>query len=220
MLAMPPRRTVSIEAGTVSLPGELLVPDDAKAVVVFAHWSGSSRLSPRNAAVADRLNGAALATLLMDLLVPQEAADRARVFDIELLASRLVAAARWVRSRPELAELPLVFFGASTGAAAALLAAAALRDEVAAVVSRGGRPDLAGDALEQVEAPTLLIVGGEDLQVLELNRAAARRMRARTRIIVITGAGHLFEEEGALEQVAELAAAWIVEHLARSPGRP
>lgn len=217
---MPPRRTVSIDAGTVSLPGELLVPDDAKTVVVFAHGSGSSRLSPRNAAVAGRLNGAALATLLMDLLVPQEAADRARVFDIELLASRLVAAARWVRSRPELAELPLAFFGASTGAAAALVAAAAMRDEVAAVVSRGGRPDLAGDALEQVEAPTLLIVGGEDLQVLELNRAAARRMRAETRIIVITGAGHLFEEEGALEQVAELAAAWIVEHLARSPGRP
>jgi putative phosphoribosyl transferase len=220
MFGMPPRRTVSIDAGTVSLPGELLVPAEAKAVVVFAHGSGSSRLSPRNAAVADRLNGAALATLLFDLLVPQEAADRARVFDIELLASRLVAAARWVRSRHELAGLSLAFFGASTGAAAALVAAAALRDEVAAVVSRGGRPDLAGDALEHVGAPTLLIVGGEDVQVLELNRAAARRMRAQKRIIVIPGAGHLFEEEDALEQVAELAAAWIVEHLSRLPGRP
>lgn len=215
---MPSRRTVSIDAGRVSLPGELDVPDEPRAVVVFAHGSGSSRSSPRNLAVAGRLNGAELATLLMDLLLPQEAADRARVFDIELLASRLAAAASCVRSLPELAGLPLAFFGASTGAAAALVAAAAMRDEVAAIVSRGGRPDLAGDALERAQAPILLIVGGEDHQVLELNREAARRMRAVTRIVVVPGAGHLFEEEGALEHVADLAAAWIGEHVARIPG--
>jgi putative phosphoribosyl transferase len=216
---MPLRRAVSIEFGSVVLPGDLVVPDEARAVVVFAHGSGSSRLSPRNVAVADRLNRAGHATLLLDLLTPQEAVDRARVFDIELLATRLVAAAKWVRSRPELAELPLAFFGASTGAAAALVAAAALGDDVAAVVSRGGRPDLAGDALEHVKAPTLLIVGGEDLQVLELNRAAAGRMRAETRIVVIPGAGHLFEEGGALERVAELAADWIAQHLAPTASR-
>lgn len=213
------RRTVSIDAGSVSLSGDLVVPDDARAIVVFAHGSGSSRLSPRNVAVADRLNGAGLATLLLDLLTPREAADRARVFDIELLATRLVAAAGWVRSQPELAERPLAFFGASTGAAAALVAAAALGDDVAAVVSRGGRPDLAGDALKQVRAPTLLIVGGEDPQVLELNRAAARKVRAETRIVVIPGAGHLFEEHGALERVAGLAAEWIAEHLVPAPSR-
>jgi putative phosphoribosyl transferase len=216
---MPLRRTVSIDTGSAVLPGDLVVPDDARAIVVFAHGSGSSRLSPRNAAVADRLNDAGLATLLLDLLVPHEAADRARVFDIGLLASRLVAAARWVRSQPELADSPLALFGASTGAAAALVAAATLRDEVAAVVSRGGRPDLAGDALEHLDAPTLLIVGGEDPQVLELNRAAARRMRAETRVVVIPGAGHLFEEHGALEQVADLAAAWISGHLVRAESR-
>jgi putative phosphoribosyl transferase len=213
------RRTVSIDAGSVSLSGDLVVPDDARAIVVFAHGSGSSRLSPRNVAVADRLNGAGLATLLLDLLTPREAADRARAFDIELLATRLVAAAGWVRSQPELAERPLAFFGASTGAAAALVAAAALGDDVAAVVSRGGRPDLAGDALKQVRAPTLLIVGGEDPQVLELNRAAARKVRAETRIVVIPGAGHLFEEHGALERVAGLAAEWIAEHLVPAPSR-
>ncbi|MEX0743295.1 MAG: dienelactone hydrolase family protein [Actinomycetota bacterium] len=202
------------------MPGDLVVPDDARAIVVFAHGSGSSRLSPRNVAVADRLNGAGLATVLLDLLTPKEAVDRSRVFDIELLANRLVASAAWVRSRPELAELPLAFFGASTGAAAALVAAAVLGDEVAAVVSRGGRPDLVGDALDRVEAPTLLIVGGEDLQVLELNRAAARRKRAETRIIVIPGAGHLFEEHGALERVAELAAEWITEHLTPAASQP
>jgi putative phosphoribosyl transferase len=213
------RRTVSIDAGSVSLSGDLVVPDDARAIVVFAHGSGSSRLSPRNVAVADRLNGAGLATLLLDLLTPREAADRARAFDIELLATRLVAAAGWVRSQPELAERPLAFFGASTGAAAALVAAAALGDDVAAVVSRGGRPDLAGDALKQVRAPTLLIVGGEDPHVLELNRAAARKVRAETRIVVIPGAGHLFEEHGALERVAGLAAEWIAEHLVPAPSR-
>jgi putative phosphoribosyl transferase len=211
---MPPRRTVSIDAGSVVLPGDLVVPDDAGSIVVFAHGSGSSRLSPRNVAVADRLNHAGYATLLLDLLTPQEAVDRALVFDIELLAARLVAAVRWVGIRPELAELPLAFFGASTGGAAALVAAAGLGDDVAAAVSRGGRPDLAGEALERVTAPTLLIVGGEDLQVLELNRAAAGRMRAETRLVVIPGAGHLFEEDGALERVAELAAEWIAEHLA------
>ena len=216
---MPLPRTVPIESGSAMLPGDLAVPEDAGAIVVFAHGSGSSRLSPRNVAVADRLNRAGYATLLLDLLTPREALDRARVFDIELLATRLAGAARWVRSRLEIAELPLVFFGASTGAAAGLVAAAALGDGVAAIVSRGGRPALAGDALERVQAPTLLIVGGEDPDVLELNRVAAGRMRAETRIVVIPGAGHLFEEEGALERVAELAADWITEHLTTTASR-
>jgi putative phosphoribosyl transferase len=216
---MPLPRTVQIESGSATLPGDLAVPEDAGAIVVFAHGSGSSRLSPRNVAVADRLNRAGYATLLLDLLTPREALDRARVFDIELLATRLAGAARWVRSRLEIAELPLAFFGASTGAAAGLVAAAALGDDVAAIVSRGGRPDLAGDALERVQAPTLLIVGGEDPDVLELNRATAGRMRAETRIVVIPGAGHLFEEEGALERVAELAADWITEHLTTTASR-
>lgn len=214
---MTSARPVSIDADTLSLPGDLAVPEPARAVVVFAHGSGSSRKSPRNVAVADRLNAAELATLLFDLLTPEEGEDRARVFDIPLLAERLDAAARWVRRTPELGDLPLGLFGASTGAAAALVAAARL-DRVAAVVSRGGRPDLAGDALERVRAPTLLVVGGEDRDVLELNRAAERRLRVETRIEVVPGAGHLFEEPGALERVSELAASWFSEHVGAGAG--
>lgn len=208
------RRQVSIDVDPVPLPGDLVVPDRSRAVVVFAHGSGSSRHSPRNVAVADRLNRSELATLLFDLLSPDEAEDRALVFDIALLAERLEAAAAWVRDRSGLGDVPLAFFGASTGAAAALVAAARLGNEVSSIVSRGGRPDLAGDGLERVTAPTLLIVGSEDRDVLELNRAASVRLRAETRIEVIPGAGHLFEEPGALDRVAELAARWISATLA------
>lgn len=208
-------RAVSIDAGPVSLPGTLAVPERAGAIVVFAHGSGSSKTSPRNLAVAERLNGSGLATLLFDLLLPEEAESRARVFDIELLASRLEAAARWARTPSGLGDLPLAFFGASTGAAAALVAATRLEAEVSSIVSRGGRPDLAGEALDRVTAPTLLIVGAEDRDVLELNREAERRIRAVTRLEVIPGAGHLFEGPGELETVARLAASWIERNLER-----
>lgn len=212
------RRSVSFTVDPVRLPGDLVIPDRARAVVVFAHGSGSSRSSPRNVAVADRLNGAGLATLLFDLLTPEEAEDRELVFDIELLAARLRAAARWAWRWPALGDLPVAFFGASTGAAAALVTAATLGTRVAAVVSRGGRTDLAGGSLERVAAPTLLIVGGEDRLVLGINRDAQRRMPAETRLEEISGAGHLFEEPGALERVADLAAAWISEHAAGARG--
>jgi putative phosphoribosyl transferase len=204
---------VSVIVDPLGLPGDLVVPDGASAVVAFAHGSGSSRRSPRNVAVAVALNASGLGTLLFDLLSREEGEDRARVFDIGLLAGRLEAAARWVRGRPEARALPLAFFGASTGAAASIVAAGSLREEVAAVVSRGGRPDLAGDALELVTAPTLLIVGGADREVLALNREAQQRMRAETALEVVQGAGHLFEEPGALERVAGLAASWILGHL-------
>jgi putative phosphoribosyl transferase len=207
------RRGVTLAMGSVHLPGDIVVPPDARAIVLFAHGSGSSRRSPRNVAVAERLHEAGLATLLFDLLTEGESVDRALVFDIDLLASRLATAAHWIGRDPGASGLPIAFFGASTGAAAALVAAAEMPGDVAAVVSRGGRPDLAGDALERVTAPTLLIVGGADLQVLDLNREAQGRMRTETRIEVVPGAGHLFEEPGALERVAELAAEWIVGRL-------
>lgn len=206
------RRPVLLSVDPVRLPGDLVVPAGATAVVVFAHGSGSSRRSPRNVAVARRLNAEGLGTLLFDLLTPEESGDRANVFDIGLLSHRLEAAGRWVRRRPGLRDVPVTFFGASTGAAAALVAAAAMSAETLAVVSRGGRPDLAGDALERVAAPTLLVVGGDDVEVLTLNREAMRRLRCEKRLEVIPGATHLFEEPGALERVAELAAAWIARH--------
>jgi putative phosphoribosyl transferase len=208
----PVRRGVTL-SGPVRLPGDLVARPDARAIVLFAHGSGSSRRSPRNVAVADRLHEAGLATLLFDLLSDEESRDRTAVFDIGLLASRLESATAEVRAWAETAGLPIAFFGASTGAAAALVAAAGMPGGVIAVVSRGGRPDLAGEALERVTAPVLLIVGGADLQVLELNREAQRRMRVDTRIEIVPGAGHLFEEPGALERVADLAAGWIVAHL-------
>ncbi len=213
------RRTVSIAVDPVRLPGDLVVPAPARAVVVFAHGSGSSRSSPRNVAVATTLNGSGLATLLFDLLTPGEAEDRARVFDVDLLAARLGAAARWLAQWPALRDVPIAFFGASTGAAAALIAASAFGTGVCAVVSRGGRPDLAGPALERVVAPTLLIVGGADADVLALNREAAARLAGEHRVEVIAGAGHLFEEPGALERVAELAAEWISSRAANASGR-
>ena len=182
-------------------------------MVAFAHGSGSSRRSPRNIEVAERLQVAGLATLLFDLLTDGEAHDRAKVFDIALLARRLEGAVGWLRADPDVRELPIAFFGASTGAAAALVAAAHLGGDVAAVVSRGGRPDLAAEALGVVSAPTLLIVGGADTQVLELNRQARAGMRCETRLEIVPGATHLFEEPGAIERVAELAAAWFVAHV-------
>jgi putative phosphoribosyl transferase len=203
---------VEIESGRVALPGELTVPPDAVGIAVFAHGTGSSRLSPRNVAVARALNERGIATLLFDLLTPAEANDRGNVFDIDLLSDRLEAAVRWAMARQETAGLPVGLFGASTGAAAALVVAARLAPGIAAVVSRGGRPDLAGPALEQVTAPTFLIVGGEDPVVVEVNREALRLLRAEKRLEVIPGAGHLFEEPGALERVAELAADWFLRH--------
>lgn len=196
----------------VALPADLTVPPRAVAVVVFAHGSGSGRLSPRNRLVARLLQEQGLATLLLDLLTPDESADRALVFDVPLLSRRLEAAAAWLRERPEAAGLPLCFFGASTGAAAALWAAAGLGEEVAAVVSRGGRPDLAAERLAGVRAATLLIVGGADTAVLELNRSALELLPGEGSLEIVPGASHLFEEPGALERVAALAAAWFLAH--------
>jgi putative phosphoribosyl transferase len=207
------RREVLIAIDPVRLPGDLLVPPEAVGIVVFAHGSGSSRLSPRNIGVARVLNDAGIGTLLFDLLTDAEAEDRAKVFDITLLARRLEAAAKWFSTWPDIGHLPVGFFGASTGAAAALVAAAHLRADVAAVVSRGGRPDLAGPELGRVSAPTLLIVGGNDVEVLELNREAERQLRCEKHLEVVPGATHLFEEPGALEQVAELAVGWFGKHL-------
>jgi putative phosphoribosyl transferase len=199
----------------VELPGDLTVPGeaDARGVIAFAHGSGSSRLSPRNRQVAGALNEAGFATLLFDLLTPDEEIDRANVFDISLLAGRLVAATQWLRRQPETARMALGYFGASTGSAAALVAAAELRSGVSAVVSRGGRPDLAEPRLGEVLAPVLLIVGGADPAVLELNREAQGRLGSENELAVVPGATHLFEEPGALDRVARLATAWFTRHL-------
>ena len=202
------RSAIEVEVDGLHLPGDLAMPERALGVVVFAHGSGSSRRSPRNIQVGERLHSAGLGTLLFDLLSEDESIDRRKVFDIALLAGRLSEAVRWVvRTAP---GDPVGLFGASTGAAAALMAAV---PEIGAIVSRGGRPDLAGDALERVSSPTLLIVGGRDHQVLELNREAQARMRCETRLEIVPGATHLFEEPGTLERVADLAAAWFVSHL-------
>lgn len=195
----------------LAVPGQLVVPAGARGLVVFAHGSGSSRLSPRNQFVAERLRNAGLGTLLFDLLSDEEARDRANVFDTELLAVRLLVATRWVRRHPACTGLPVGYFGASTGAGAALLAAAE-DPTVGAIVSRGGRPDLAGDRLTAVFAPTLLIVGGADPAVLAINEEAARRLRCEHRLAVVPGATHLFEEPGALDAVADLAAGWFTDH--------
>jgi putative phosphoribosyl transferase len=214
----PPVRDeeVEVEAGPVRLGGHLTVPDAARAVVVFAHGSGSSRHSPRNRYVATVLNDAGLATLLFDLLTPAEESDRANVFDIGLLGQRLAAVTAWVRQLPDVAGLPVGYFGASTGAAAALAAAAAPDAETFAVVSRGGRPDLAGRLLGSVRAPTLLIVGGRDDVVLGLNREAQARLRCPSQLTVIPGATHLFEEPGTLQAAAAAARDWFLEHAPRA----
>ncbi len=210
-------RPIRIPAGPVSLDGDLTLPESAQAVVLFAHGSGSGRYSSRNRYVARELNKGGLATLLMDLLTPEEEAIDTRTarlrFDIPLLAERVADATDWLRQEPHTQHLPIGYFGASTGAAAALVAAARRPDEVGAVVSRGGRPDLAGHALAAVRAPTLLIVGGNDHQVLELNRFALARLRCEKQLIIIPGATHLFEEPGALEEVAKLARDWFQRHL-------
>lgn len=214
---------VTIPETGIELPGTLRLPEEPTGLVIFVHGSGSSRLSLRNRAVAAHLNAAGFATLLFDLLTEREAGDRANVFDIDLLANRLLAARRWVAQAPEIHDLPVGFFGASTGAAAALRAAALAPEGVAAIVSRGGRPDLAGTGLRHVTAPTLLIVGGEDRGVLALNRRAATLLAGPHELAVVPGAGHLFEEPAALEQVARLAAAWFADRFAaarqRSAGR-
>jgi len=200
------------------LAADLQVPDNARGLVIFAHGSGSSRLSPRNRAVADHLNAQGFATLLLDLLTEDEGADRRNVFDIELLAGRLEAAADWIELRPELARLPVGLFGASTGAGAALRAASVLKGRIAAVVSRGGRPDLAGHAaLTAVTAPTLLIVGGEDGPVIDLNRLAFDRLTCRKSLEIVPDAGHLFEEPGTLDEVMRLAADWFAGAFAAPP---
>jgi dienelactone hydrolase len=210
------QQSVAIATAGVTLEADVVVPEPALGVVLFAHGSGSSRHSPRNRRVAQQLQQAGLGTLLMDLLTADEEQvdlrSRELRFNIGLLARRLVGAVDWLADRFG-GELPMGLFGASTGAAAALVAAAERPSQVAAVVSRGGRPDLAGPALDRVSAPTLLIVGGADPQVLTLNRQAAERLAAPHRLEVVPGAGHLFEEPGALEEVARLAGAWFSTHL-------
>lgn len=201
------------------LMGTLVVPRDAKGMVLFAHGSGSGRFSPRNQFVAKVLHDAGIGTLLMDLLGEDEAEDRRRVFDIELLAGRLMGAAFWLSQQPETQNLNIGYFGASTGAAAALVAASQRPELVYAVVSRGGRPDLAGQDLKDVQAPTLLIVGELDREVLELNRLAMAQMHCATELVVVPGATHLFPEPGTLEEVARLASLWFERYLRRPADR-
>jgi dienelactone hydrolase len=210
-------RTISVHVGELTLDGTLGVPADPLGVVLFAHGSGSSRFSPRNRFVARSLRDAGLATLLLDLLsLNEETADRITAehrFNIGMLAERLVEAIDWLSENHDTSDLPVGLFGASTGAGAALVAAAQRPVRIGAIVSRGGRPDLAGDALPDVTAPTLLIVGGRDEVVIDLNERARDHMRADVRLEIVPGATHLFEEPGALERVAELARAWFRQHL-------
>src|SRR5438128_12498206 len=207
---------VRIPAGRAMLDGNLTIIAQAKGLVLFAHGSGSSRHSPRNQSVARTLNQAGLATLLFDLLTPEEESidlyTREHRFNIGLLAERLVHATKWARKQKQTADLRIGYFGSSTGGGAALVAAAELPNEVSAVVSRGGRPDLAGDALPKVKAPTLLIVGGEDHVVIEMNEEARAQMKCECKIDIVPGATHLFEEPGALEKVAKLASDWFSLH--------
>jgi len=211
---------IAVEAAGATVAGRLTVPEQPRGIVVFAHGSGSSRHSPRNRYVAEVLQDAGLATLLFDLLTEAEERERSNVFDIGLLAARLVDVTIWLRSARDAAGLQAGYFGASTGAGAALRAAADPRVDVFAVVSRGGRPDLAGEFLAEVNAPTLLIVGSRDDVVLDLNRQAAAAMSAECQVAVVDGATHLFEEPGTLEQVADLAREWFLDHLAPIPLRP
>ncbi len=214
------REERSIQIPPIGLTGDLVVPVDARAVVLFAHGSGSSRFSSRNRFVAEALHRNGLATLLLDLLTSDEEKADLRTghlrFDIQLLAGRLVQATEWLRDNPETSSFRIGYFGASTGGGAALVAAAEMPESVAAVVSRGGRPDLAGEALDNVKAPTLLIVGGHDQQVIDLNKTALEQLRCEKKLEIIPGATHLFEEAGALEQVARLASDWFQRHLLAS----
>ena len=213
-------REVRVPADAVTLEGNLGIPDDARGIVLFAHGSGSGRHSPRNRYVAEALHEAGLATLLIDLLTPEEEEVDLRTrrlrFDIGLLAERLAGATEWLAQEPDTQNLRIGYFGASTGAGAALVAAVERPEKVGAVVSRGGRPDLAGDALSHVRAPTLLIVGGSDEPVIGMNREAMGKMRAEKELEIVPGASHLFEEPGALEEVARLAAGWFGLHLGRA----
>jgi putative phosphoribosyl transferase len=213
---------ICIQAGRATLPGNLSIPDDARMLVLFAHGSGSSRHSPRNQFVARTLNNAGLATLLFDLLTQEEEAidlhTREHRFNISLLAERLVHATKWATQQQQTRDLRIGYFGSSTGGAAALVGAAELPKDVGAVVSRGGRPDLADGALSKVKAPTLLIVVGEDHVVIDLNEKARAQMRCEVKIDIVPGATHLFEEPGALEQVAKLATDWLLLHAAGTTG--
>ncbi len=207
-----------VEVGPRRLKALLGIPENARGLIIFAHGSGSGRLSPRNNYVADALRQAGLATLLLDLLTEFEERDRTNVFDIPLLASRLVEATEWAAAQPETERLPVGYFGASTGAGAALVAAAAANG-IGAVVSRGGRPDLADEALPLVKAPTLLIVGSLDGPVIDLNRQAAARMKAPKEVVIVPGASHLFEEPGTLDEVVRHATRWFLKHLAGEQGQ-
>ena len=209
-------QTVKITKGEVTLEGTLGLPTSPRGVVVFAHGSGSGRLSPRNNFVARHLQQVGLATLLLDLLTEEEADDRRKVFDIDLLADRLLLAKGWLETEPRTQHLKIGYFGASTGAGAALQAAARELSNVKAVVSRGGRPDLAESYLPSVTAPTLLIVGGHDEPIIEMNQAAYDLLTCEKKLVIVPGATHLFEEPGTLEQVAELAGRWL-QHYLRSP---
>lgn len=206
-------KEIEIKTDSATLGGTLVVPENATGIVIFAHGSGSSRFSPRNQFVASFLRQMGLGTLLMDLLEPGEAEDRNKVFDINLLAERLISATHLLRHNPETAHLLIGYFGASTGAAAALQAAAELGSEVSAVVSRGGRPDLAISALKLVKSPTLLIVGGNDFPIIPLNKQALQELNCPKELVIIPGASHLFEEPGALEEVARLAGNWFSKYM-------
>ena len=216
-MATPAKRLATTQRAVrippLDLEGTLALPHGTRAVVAFAHGSGSSRLSPRNQRVAEALWGLRLGTLLFDLLAESEATDRAKVFDIPLLAERLLVATRWLEKTDDARALAVGYFGASTGAAAALVAAARCERPIGAIVSRGGRPDLAGPVLAQVRSPTLLVVGGRDHAVLEMNRAALAELRCEKELTIVPGATHLFEEPGALEEVTALAGRWFTDHL-------
>ena len=211
------KRTINIPAGEATINGNLNIPPKARGIVLFAHGSGSGRFSPRNTYVASQINAAGIATLLIDLLTEEEEARDEYTgeyrFDIELLAKRLIFATDWLTTNPDTKNLAVCYFGASTGAAAALIAAARLPERVKAIVSRGGRPDLAGEYLAKVRAPTILIVGGDDVEVLELNKQAMQQMSSEKKLTVVPGATHLFEEPGKLEAVARLAIDWFLKHL-------
>ena len=217
-----PVKAVRISADSMALEGNLSLPENATALVLFAHGSGSSRHSPRNQFVARTLSNAGLATLLFDLLTPEEESIDARTaefrFNLGLLAERLVHATKWAKQQEQTRDLRIGYFGSSTGGGAALVAAAEIQQDVVAVVSRGGRPDLAGGALPKVQAPTLLIVGGNDHVVIQLNEQARDRMRCEVKLEIVPGATHLFEEPGALEKVAKLASDWFLLHAAGSAG--
>jgi putative phosphoribosyl transferase len=214
-----PSQDITIQSGRIRLEGHLGVPESPLGVVLFAHGSGSGRFSPRNNFVARHLHEGSLATLLIDLLDPVESEDRRKVFDIDLLAERLLLAKAWLAKDPRTAQLPIGYFGASTGAGAALQAAARDPVLIGAVVSRGGRPDLAGPYLSAVTAPTLLIVGGDDEPVIEMNRDAYAQLRCEKELVIVPGATHLFEERGTLEQVADQAREWFQRHLVHASPR-